>query len=532
MQDILVVDDDLGMRTALDEALRRKGYRVSVAASGPEALSLFNRTRHRLVISDMKMPGMDGVEVLRGIKKMEPATPVLLITAFGTVSKAVEAVKEGALDFIQKPFSLEHLEHLVERALAAAQSGTPEAGGKGFVMTTKSPLMRRTLDFARIAASSDATVLISGESGTGKELVSRFVHSASPRRSGPFVAVNCASIPDGLLESELFGFEKGAFTGAGAARAGKFEQAQGGTLLLDEVSEMDIRLQAKLLRVIQEREVERLGSRTPRALDIRIIATTNRDLQKEVAEGRFREDLFYRLNIFPLVVPPLRKRTEDIPALAAHFMRRFSERYGRRLQSISGEAMEYLRSCRWAGNVRELENTIERSVLLASGAVLEKEHILLTAAQGLCMEGTDGVLRGGAGRGAGGAAGETPGGGARGYGEAGGRRETAEETAGETGRKAGRGAERGAESGTLSAGRYESTGADGSASISSHGARGAAFNVSTIREMERELICRTLEETGGNRTRAARMLGISIRTLRNKLKEYSGQAGRKTGPAA
>ncbi len=509
MQDILVVDDDLGMRTALDEALRRKGYRVSVAASGREALSLFHQTRHRLVISDMKMPGMDGVEVLRGIKKMEPATPVLLITAFGTVSKAVEAVKEGALDFIQKPFSLDHLECLVERALAAGRSDAPEAWRRGFVMTTNSPLMRRTLDFARIAASSDATVLISGESGTGKELVSRFVHNVSPRCGGPFVAVNCASIPDGLLESELFGFEKGAFTGAAAPRAGKFEQAQGGTLLLDEVSEMDIRLQAKLLRVIQEREVERLGSRTPRALDIRIIATTNRDLQKEVAEGRFREDLFYRLNIFPLVVPPLRKRSEDIPALATHFMRRFCARYGRRLQSISGEAMEYLRSRAWPGNVRELENTIERSVLLASGAVLEKEHILLTTAQGGDMEGMESMGRESAGAAA---TGEMPKGGAGG---------------GED-RRTGRDAEREA----LSCGPDEKDGARASSTIVTDGAHGTTFNVSTIREMERELICRTLEETGGNRTRAARMLGISIRTLRNKLKEYGATAGGRTGPAA
>ncbi len=469
MKDILVVDDDLGMRRALDEALRRKGYRVSLAGSGPEALDLFNETRHRLVISDMKMPGMDGLEVLRGIKKMEPATPVLLITAFGTVSKAVEALKEGAMDFIQKPFSLDHLETLVERALDAGRPPEVRARGRNFLLETKNPLMRRTLDFARIAASSDATVLISGESGTGKELVSRFIHEAGTRKDGPFVAVNCASIPDGLLESELFGFERGAFTGAGAARAGKFELANKGTLLLDEISEMETRLQAKLLRVIQEREVERLGATTARPLDIRIIATTNRDLQSEVSEGRFRQDLYYRLNIFPLLVPPLRNRSEDIPALANLFMRRFSARYGRRLVSISEEALGLLTSMPWPGNVRELENTIERSVLLASGPVLEKEHILLTNSiqptLARPLPPADG---------AGGGAGS-----------------------GQTGMNS------------------EGPGGQGVA-----GTEGPEERGRTIRQMERELICRTLSETGGNRTRAARILGISIRTLRNKLKEY------------
>ncbi len=447
MHDILVVDDDLGMRTALNEALCRKGYRVDLAGSGREALDMFHDMRYRLVISDMKMPGMDGVELMRGLKKIEPTIPVLLITAFGTVQKAVEAVKEGAVDFIQKPFALECLEGLIEKTLACGfsrESSAKEA--KGLFMPARSSVMSRTMAFAGIAANSDATVLISGESGTGKELVSRFIHEQSVRRSGPFVAVNCASIPDGLLESELFGCEKGAFTGAVNGRVGKFEQADRGTILLDEVSEMDVRLQAKLLRVIQEREVERLGGKKVTPLDIRIIATTNRDLTLEVQEGRFREDLFYRLNIFPLHIPPLRERQDDIPLLSEHFMARFAGRYNRHLGSISEEAMAELKARAWPGNVRELENTIERSVLLSSGSVLTKEHLLLCNGVG----GKD-----------------VP-----------------------------------------------------KAAISER----TSFDGITIKDVERDLIRKTLEETGGNRTKAARRLGISIRTLRNKLKEYGGPA--------
>ncbi len=446
MEDILVVDDDLGMMTALNEALCRKGYRVSTAASGKEALHMFHEMKYRLVISDMKMPGMDGMELMRGVKKIEPTTPVLLITAFGTVKKAVEAVKEGAVDFIQKPFDLELLESLVDKTLARRRGG--DLRSRGALISTNSAVMSKTLAFARIAAGSDATVMISGESGTGKELMSRFIHDESGRREAPFVAVNCASIPDGLLESELFGFEKGAFTGANAPREGKFEQADKGTILLDEVSEMDVRLQAKLLRVIQEREVERLGAKKVKRLDIRIIATTNRDLRGEVKEGRFREDLFYRLNIFPIVIPPLRERREDIPSLARDFMKRFGARYKRHLLSISAEALSYLEERRWDGNVRELENTIERSVLLSSGTVLTKEHLLLCNGHGAV---------------------DVP---------------------------------------AVTAASSPPTSVQGI----------------TIKDVERDLIYKTLDETGGNRTRAAMRLGISIRTLRNKLKEYAGAA--------
>ncbi|MFQ5479840.1 MAG: sigma-54-dependent transcriptional regulator [Thermodesulfobacteriota bacterium] len=446
MEDILVVDDDLGMMTALNEALCRKGYRVSTAASGREALDMFHAGRYGLVISDMKMPGMDGMELMKGVKKIEPTTPVLLITAFGTVKKAVEAVKEGALDFIQKPFDLELLESLVDKTFAGRRGSGGKSGAR--VMPTSSPVMSKTLAFARIAAGSDATVMISGESGTGKELMSRFIHDESARRDAPFVAVNCASIPDGLLESELFGFEKGAFTGANAAREGKFEQADKGTILLDEVSEMDVRLQAKLLRVIQEREVERLGAKKVKSLDIRIIATTNRDLRSEVTEGRFREDLFYRLNIFPIVIPPLRNRSEDITFLAHGFMKRFSARYKRHLTSIDAGAIAYLKERQWPGNVRELENTIERSVLLSSGSVLSKEHLLLCTGHGGADEASRGVTA----------------------------------------------------------------------------STGPSLQGITIKDVERDLIYKTLDDTGGNRTRAAMRLGISIRTLRNKLKEYGAAA--------
>ncbi|HXI10585.1 MAG TPA: sigma-54 dependent transcriptional regulator, partial [Thermodesulfobacteriota bacterium] len=283
MNSILVVDDEADMRFAIKEALGRKGYSVDLAEDGKEALAKINAGSYGMVISDMKMPGLGGMDVLKGVKKAAPHVPVLLITAFGTIQKAVEAVKEGAVDFILKPFTLESLESTVEKAFV--RSADPDGfESKGKVMLTRDAVMGKVVSMASVAAASDATVLISGESGTGKELLARFIHDRSPRRDKPFVAVNCASIPEGLLESELFGHEKGAFTGAVNQRTGKFEQADSGTLLLDEISEMDLKLQAKLLRVIQEKEVERLGGKGAVPLDIRIIATTNRDMKKEVKE--------------------------------------------------------------------------------------------------------------------------------------------------------------------------------------------------------------------------------------------------------
>ncbi|MEK6758463.1 MAG: sigma-54 dependent transcriptional regulator [Deltaproteobacteria bacterium] len=447
MRKILVVDDEPEMRFALKEALTRKGYSVELANDGADALEKVSDSGYGMVISDMRMPGAGGMDVLKGVKKADPNTPVLLVTAFGTVEKAVEAVKLGAVDFILKPFTLEALEMTVDKAFRDAEAITDfETNGKA--MVSKGSAMSKVLSLAMVAATSDATVLISGESGTGKEMLSRFIHSRGPRANRPFVAVNCACIPDGLLESELFGHEKGAFTGAASQRLGKFEQADRGTLLLDEVSEMDLRLQAKLLRVVQEREVERLGGKAPVPVDIRIIATTNREMKKEIKDGRFREDLFYRLNIFPLTLPPLRERTEDLGLLAEHFMRRFSAKYSRGLVGISAEAIEYIQRYPWPGNIRELENTIERAVLVSSGDMFMLE--------------IDGLLMG-----------------------------------------------------------QDLEGSMEPCAPSAPKARSdRSVKAMTLREMEKGLICRTLDDVEGNRTRAAGILGISVRTLRNKLKEY------------
>jgi len=436
MNSILVVDDEVAMGVALKEALSRKGYSVDLAVNGNEALEQFSKGSYSMVISDMQMPGQSGMELLKEIKRSSPLTPVLLITAYGTVEKAVEAIKEGAIDFMLKPFSLDCLEAAVERALKTELNF--EVGGKE--MLTRSHVMNKVVAMAETVAGSDATVMLSGESGTGKELMARFIHAKSERASGPFIAVNCASIPESLLESELFGHEKGAFTGALAQRQGKFEQANGGTILLDEISEMDLKLQAKLLRVIQEREVERVGGKETVTLDIRIIATTNRNLEEEVLSGGFREDLFYRLNIFPLRLPSLRERTQDVEYLAKHFMASFSAKYARQIKGISEGAMQRLKTYGWPGNIRELENTIERAVLLASGSLIEVDQLEL---------------------------------------------------------KTGRGASPAAGAGVI----------PGAEDI-------------TISEMEKRLIIKTLDGRGGNRTRAAEALGISVRTLRNKLKEY------------
>ncbi|OGP22233.1 MAG: hypothetical protein A2054_02555 [Deltaproteobacteria bacterium GWA2_55_10] len=446
MKKVLVVDDEPAMRLAIEEALTRKGYGVVLAEDGRDGLQKLKDGGFGMVISDMNMPRMGGMEFLKEIKKASPQVPVLLITAYGTIQKAVEAVKEGAVDFILKPFTLEALEETVEKAFMMNEAATGFET-KGKAMLARGRQMQRLVSMAMVAASSDATVLISGESGTGKELLARFIHETSPRKDNPFVAVNCASIPDSLLESELFGHEKGAFTGAHSSRQGKFELADKGTILLDEISEMDFKLQAKLLRVIQEKEVERLGSRGPVPLDIRILATTNRDMKKEVKEGRFREDLYYRLNIFPLTLPPLRERGEDIRHLAEHFVKKFNAKYMRRIGDVSPEAFGFIMNQEWRGNIREMENTLERAVLLCQGKTLEKEHLMP------CQEPD----------------------------------EAREEE---------------------HAGPIHDRTDSGSA------------NLMTLWEMEKGLIKKTMGEVEGNRTHAARILGISVRTLRNKLKEY------------
>jgi two-component system response regulator FlrC len=430
---ILVVDDEPQMLIAVNEALKRKGYSVSTASSGTEALCRIKEQYHHLVITDVRMPEVSGLDLLKQTKTMAPQTPVILLTAYGTVQDAVDAMRIGAFDYLLKPFSSESLEQVVDRALASS----PSRNSTPHEIVTQDPDFTVVLQRALQVASSNATVLIEAESGTGKELLARMIHSRSLRSKGPFVAVNCAALPENLLESELFGFEKGAFTGATSSKPGKFELARAGTLLLDEIGEMAPILQAKLLRVLQEREVDRIGGKDPVKIDVRVVATTNRDLVSLVRTGEFREDLYYRLNVICLPIPPLRKRSGDIPLLADLFCKRYGKEFGKEDAHCSDDALARLTTHAWPGNVRELENTIQRAVALCSDSTIEGDDLVLSAPPAAA----DPILSAG----------------------------------------------------------------------------------TTVREMERQLITRTLEDTGGNRTQAAKLLGISLRTLRNKLNEFGLQ---------
>jgi two-component system response regulator FlrC len=438
---ILVVDDEGGMRAGLVEVLTRGGGTVEAAATAEEALERLERGGIELLVTDLRLPGRSGLELLREARRAEIDVPAIVITAHGTIEDAVAAMKLGAIDFLTKPFSPGDLLHLASRALAdrgadsPAQPSMPRRGrGEGVrrPIVSHDPAMMKLLEIAESVASSRAPVLIQGESGTGKELLARYVHDAGNRRGRPFVAVNCAALPRDLLESELFGHERGAFTGALTRKTGKFELANGGTILLDEIGEMELGLQAKLLRVLQEYEVDRVGGTQPVPIDVRVIATTNRRLRDMVDRGTFREDLFYRLAVIPLTVPSLRERKGDIDLLAEHFVKRFAS--GRPLR-LSDAARAVLRERAWPGNVRELEHAIERAVLLCRGNEVTAEELL--------------------------------------------DRDPAPQRMG-VGMLAGL----------------------------------------TVREMERRLILETLQRTNQNRTHAARLLGISIRTLRNKLAEY------------
>ncbi|MEW6720209.1 MAG: sigma-54 dependent transcriptional regulator [Thermodesulfobacteriota bacterium] len=422
MKPVLVVDDDPQMREALKEAIRRIGHGADVCENGLEALGRIARTGYSLVVTDMKMPGMDGLALLREIRRRSPSQPVLVITGHGTVENAVETMREGATNYLLKPFSFDSLKKAVEAVMARPSST------RG--IRTADPGMEKVLNLARNIAASDISVLVHGESGTGKELLARYVHESGRRAERPFVAVNCGAIPENLMESELFGHEKGAFTGAAERRKGKIEFAAGGTILLDEIGEMPLSLQPKLLRALQEREIDRVGGKEPVPVDVRVIATTNRDLQKECREGRFREDLYYRLNVFPLRIPPLRERPADIPLLAAHFAEKFSAAEGKPGKGFTEEGMAMLKSRPWRGNVRELENVIRRAVLLCSGDAIGAGDLLF----------------------------DDP-------------------------------------------------------------SEPAGFN-GKIRDMEKEMILRTLKEVDGNKARAAAILGVTVRTIRNKLNEY------------
>jgi two-component system response regulator FlrC len=369
---ILLVEDDRALREALADTLELGGYRYRAVDSGEAALLALAEEPFGLVISDVNMPGIDGHQLLASIRLRDPALPVLLMTAFGSIERAVEAMRGGAADYLVKPFEPRLL---LETLARCCLQGRRAPGGRQPVAAD--PQSRQLLELASRVARSEATVLITGESGTGKEVLARFIHDQSARADGPFVAVNCAAIPDHLLEAILFGHEKGAFTGAIAAQPGKFELAQGGTLLLDEISEMPLGLQAKLLRVLQEREVERVGARKPLALDIRVVATSNRKLAEEVAAGRFREDLFYRLSVFPLAWLPLRQRPADIVPLAERLLAVQAARMNRPVPVLSPAARQALAEHPWPGNVRELDNAVQRALILQTGQQIQSEDFAL-----------------------------------------------------------------------------------------------------------------------------------------------------------
>ncbi len=365
---VLIVEDDPALREALSDTLELAGYPVKVAGEGNDALEILRQERVGMVVSDVQMRPMDGHTLLCEIKATHPELPVLLMTAYGSIEKAVAAMHDGAVDYLVKPFEAEVLVSKVAGHIKPANE-SPIDGP-----VVEDLRSREVLELARRVARSEATVLLNGESGTGKEVFARYIHQCSPRVEGPFVAINCAAIPENMLEAVLFGYEKGAFTGAYQSAPGKFEQAQGGTLLLDEISEMSLALQAKLLRVLQERELERLGGRKLIELDVRVLATTNRKLREEVSAGRFREDLYYRLNVFPLTLPPLRERQRDILPLARYLLQK-SLRPGESLPELSNEAKQHLLRHSWPGNIRELDNLMQRALILYDNHLIREQDL-------------------------------------------------------------------------------------------------------------------------------------------------------------
>jgi two-component system response regulator FlrC len=455
---VLIVDDDDNMRTAVQTTLERMGIDVTTAENGKEGLDLAKSNNFDLIISDMRMPIMDGETMFKMLKAGGIDTKVCFITAYGTVDSAVKLIKEGAFDYILKPFAPEVVEELVRRAFLLDDT-IPVVDEKKTVF--KSPYMSQIFSIAKDVAESEATVLITGESGTGKEVLARYIHENS-KRKGEFVAINCAAIPESLIESELFGYERGAFTGAINKKEGKFELADGGTLLLDEIGEIPINLQAKLLRVLQEKEIERLGGTKKQKVDVRIIATTNRNLREEVKNGNFREDLFYRLNVINIEIPPLRERKEDIEPLTLFFIDKYCNINKKPQKKLTKDALDLLKSYDWPGNVRELEHTIERAVILSKDQFITPLNLFI---HGISINSYNEYL---------------------------------------TNRDKSENYELVSEADEVSKPVKISAGM-------------------TIADMERELILNTLKETKGNRTKAAEILGITVRTLRNKLHEYRDQ---------
>ena len=475
---ILIVDDEVEMRIAMSETLKHCGYPVELSHNAIDALKKYKENDYSMVITDMTMPKRSGLELLKDIKRLDSAKPVIMATAYATVETAVEAMKHGAFDYIKKPIDFDSFLFLVERALAfkghtgsmVPLEGEPKPV-KGRVtesskeIVTQNQEMLNLLDVTKNISKSKATVLIQSESGTGKELLAHYIHDHSERAGKPFVAVNCAALPDTLLESELFGYKKGAFTGANQDHRGKFEQAHTGTILLDEISEMALPLQAKLLRVLQEHEIDKVGGKEPIQVDVRVVATTNRGMLEMVESGKFREDLYFRLNVIPLALPALRERMDDLPVLVEHFLDKHSRLNKRERPTVSPETMAILRDYRWRGNVRELENVVERALLLCDGKEIKPHNLLMHSQMGKQSINQD-LARATTSQ-------PTP--------------ESAEEIP-----------------------------------ESKDSALGIEVGMS-MKEAEKKLIFETLRETGGNRTKAAKILGISIRTLRNKLNEYRAE---------
>jgi DNA-binding NtrC family response regulator len=380
---LLIAEDEPLLRVSMADALRKEGWTVDVAVDGVKAMALFEQYLHDVVVTDLVMPSLDGMELLRRVKSLQADTTVVLITAHGSVDKAVEAMRHGAADFVTKPFSMAQLLVRLDGVCTRRQLQEQNVrlqeqleGRHSFSnIIGKSKKMQDVFWLIREVAHSDATVLIQGDSGTGKELVASAIHYNSKRRARPYIRVSCASLPESLVESELFGYEKGAFTGASQRRIGRFEASAGGTLFLDEIGDLPLAVQAKLLRVLQERQIERLGSNRPIDVDVRFVSASLRSLEEEIAEGSFRKDLFFRINTVPIHLPPLRDRREDIPLLAQAFLREFSGERGKEIEDLSDDALEILDSHVWPGNVRELRNVIERAVVFCRGSRITPEHL-------------------------------------------------------------------------------------------------------------------------------------------------------------
>jgi len=489
IEKIMVVEDDLILRKNLETQLRQRRYEVAAATTLADAQELLGRDTFDLIFLDVRLPDGEGTDLLRELQTRPQRPMVVITTGFGSVESAVDCMRSGAFDYLIKPFSSDQIEVTLRKAEEFSQLirvnrylSHEESEDTGFELIGKSPAMEALRQLIRKVAPTQATVMIQGESGTGKELVARALYRQSPRANAPFIKVNCAAIPENLIESEFFGHEKGAFTGAVTKREGRFELAHGGTILLDEVSEVSPQVQAKLLRVLQERELERVGGNRTIKVDVRVIATTNRNLEHSVQRKEFRQDLFFRLNVVPIQVPPLRDRRTDIPDLAEQFMHRFTRKHGVRVNGISDACLLALKEHDWPGNVRELQNVIERAVILCGdGGCLEAEHLGLIPRSAPEPASVTPVIH----------------------------PATAPVTP----------------VATPTPTPAPPTPVNGVASDSAVGVTTGASVLLSLAELEKLQILKALEHTGGNRTHAAKLLGISIRTLRNKLHEYGHGRG-------